>query len=567
TGLEGMHVFKEGNPAVIEKLTAAGRMLASGKVEHSYQHCWRCRNPIAYRATEQWFLSVTHDGLREKLLKVIKDVKWVPGAGEGRISGMISGRPDWCLSRQRLWGTPIPIFWCLDCGEPMAESEVLEALEKKVAAEGSDFWFTDQKTPVILGKGDWSFTPAKVCSKCGKNSFRRETDILDVWMDSGASWLAVLGEDAVPCDLYLEGSDQHRGWFQSSLVMATAITGAAPYKAVLTHGFVLDDKGRAMSKSLGNVVSPQKVIDKLGADVLRLWVALADYSDDVRLSDKLLAGPTDIYRKLRNTFKYLLGNTFDFDPTRSRRGYADLPELERFILKRLSDLESTVRANYQAFAFRKAAIALVDFCNLTLSAFYLDVRKDALYTLKSDDPLRRSAQTVMWECLVRITNLASPVLSYTCEEVWQELRRGLSERKSGLKIEESVFLHDLEAVPAEWNDPALAQRWETFLKFRVRVLKALEEARAAKKIGAPLQAKGSVGPAGEAEKVLLSEFGPESLAELCIVSAFELSGAPEPRVEKAPGEKCPRCWRYRTDSGTSKEDPALCARCVSQLSS
>ncbi|MFH2205036.1 MAG: class I tRNA ligase family protein, partial [Elusimicrobiota bacterium] len=394
----------------------------------------------------------------------------------------------------------------------------------------------------------------------------RETDILDVWMDSGGSWLAVLDDEEIPCQLYLEGSDQHRGWFQSSLVMAVALTDKAPYETVLTHGFVLDDKGRAMHKSLGNVVSPQKVIDELGADVLRLWVALADYSDDVRLSDKLLAGPTDTYRKLRNTFRYLLGNISDFAPEQNAVDRESMPELERYILMKLHELEQGVAAAYEAFAFRRAATALVDFCNLTLSACYLDARKDALYTLKADDPARRAAQTVMWECALRITKLASPILSFTCEEVWQELRRGLRERGSKRGLEESVFLHALAPAPAAWNDASLADRWTRILTVREKVFKCLEEKRAEKVIGSSLKARVVITAAG-AELAFLKELGEETWAELLIVSEVELRAGSEGgcTVEQAAGAKCPRCWRFRTDLGASQEDPALCARCVRQL--
>ncbi|MBI5595736.1 MAG: isoleucine--tRNA ligase [Elusimicrobia bacterium] len=570
----GVHIFakgKDGEPSgnelVCRLLQEAGLLLARGDIAHNYQHCWRCKNPIAFRATEQWFLGVTDAAFRKSLLDAVKKTRWIPGQGEERIAAMLSGRPDWCLSRQRLWGTPIPIFTCSSCSATMADDDVLEAVERRVASHGSDFWFESPGRPVAFGAGPeeagaarWDFMPVKACA-CGGALFRRESDILDVWLDSGASWLAVLSDGMLPADLYLEGSDQHRGWFQSSLVPAVALTGAAPYKAVLTHGFVLDDKGRAMHKSLGNVVAPQEVISKLGADVLRLWVALADYSDDVRLSDKLLEGPADAYRKVRNTFKYLLGNTDDFDPSlaSSRDG---MPELERYVLMRLGRLDAEVREAYDQFQFRRAATLLLDFCNLTLSAFYLDARKDALYTLRADDPVRRSAQTVMWECLRRLAGLAAPILSFTCEEAWAEARR----QHPGALLSESVFLLDLEAAPASWQEAGLAERWDRALVLREKVLKALEEARAAKTIGASLAAKVLLSPESSDERTLVSRMGAEAWAELCIVSELELvEGGPAVRVEKASGAKCPRCWRYRRDAGTSTHDPELCARCVDQL--
>ncbi|MBI5244970.1 MAG: isoleucine--tRNA ligase [Elusimicrobia bacterium] len=593
--LKGLQIFKDGNTRVIEELKASGRLLHHSTLSHSYPHCWRCKQPIAFRATEQWFLSVSKDGLRERLLKAIDGVRWIPAAGKERISAMVSGRPDWCLSRQRLWGTPIPMLRCAQCGEFLGDDAVLEAVEKKTAVDGSDFWFTDQERPVVLGQAPWDFAPERKCAKCGGASFRRETDILDVWVDSGASWLGVLGEKAVPCQLYLEGSDQHRGWFQSSLVLGVALSGKAPYESVLTHGFVLDDKGRAMHKSLGNVVSPQDVTSKLGADVLRLWVALADYCDDVRLSDKLLEGPTESYRKIRNTFKFLLGNVFDFDPEKDSVPYERLPEIERYVLARLAAVEKSIRQAYEDFAFRKAATAVLDFCNLDLSAFYLDARKDALYTLAAGDLVRRSAQTVMWECLLRILRLASPILSFTCEEAWQELRRGLREDlRSARTLEESVFLFEFPPAPQAWAQETLLLKWGDILRVRGSILKVLEEMRAKKAIGSSLQARAIVSAGGDALEFIRG-LSAEAWAELAIVSDVEirpfastaemesaLKAAPERpadtpvlscapaeavsvRAEKAPGSKCPRCWRYCSDRGLSQEDPELCARCVRQL--
>ncbi|MFA6093878.1 MAG: isoleucine--tRNA ligase [Elusimicrobiota bacterium] len=602
----GLRIFEEGNPRIIEELAKDGLLLAHGKVEHSYQHCWRCKNPIAYRATEQWFLGVEKNGLRERLLKAVDGVRWIPATGKERISAMVAGRPDWCISRQRLWGTPIPVLRCADknCGTFLSDDSVLEKIEEKVRKDGSDFWFADRAKPVVPAPSSpaqkeatvcWDFLPPGCgCPKCGGKVFEREEDILDVWVDSGASWLSVLGEDHIPCDLYLEGSDQHRGWFQSSLVLAVALTGKAPYRAVLTHGFVLDDKGRAMHKSMGNVVNPQEIVGKLGADVLRLWVALADYSDDVRLAGKLLEGPTESYRKVRNTLKYLLGNVCDFDPAKDLVPHEKLPELERYILARLSKTEAEVRQAYEDYSFRKAAIALQDFCNLDLSSFFLDARKDALYTLSEADPVRRAAQTAMWECLVRLLRLSSPILSFTAEEGWQELRRLLAEKKSSWPAADSVFLHDLAPAPASWLDETLLLRWADVLRVREAAHKVLEEMRAGKRIGSSLQARVTLSAGGDAYE-FINAWSAEAWSELLIVSDVEirrlssaeeteaaLKGTPERPVdtpvlscapaealrvsaEKAAGTKCPRCWRYRNDMGVSREDPSLCSRCVQQL--
>ncbi|HBL15506.1 MAG TPA: isoleucine--tRNA ligase [Elusimicrobia bacterium] len=591
--LRGLHIFKEGNPAVIAALSQDGRLVPAGEIEHSYQHCWRCKNPIAFRATEQWFLSVSAHGLREKLLKSIDAVQWVPAVGRERIGSMVAGRPDWCLSRQRLWGTPIPILRCASCREILADDAVLEAVERRVAAEGSDFWFLEPGRPVTLGAGGagealrWDFAPHRACGKCGGESFLRETDILDVWMDSGSSWLAVLGEGNIPCDLYLEGSDQHRGWFQSSLVPAVALEGKAPYKAVLTHGFLLDAAGHAMHKSAGNAVSPQEVVGKLGADVLRLWVALVDYSEDVRLSTKLLEGSiSDSYRKIRNTFKFLLGNVSGFDPRKDAVEPARMPELERLILKRLFELDREVRGAYAAYAFRRASTLLLDFCNLTLSAFYLDARKDALYTLNENHPVRRAAQSVMWECVTRLAGLAAPILSFTAEEAWSEIRRLLSEKSSDEQLAESVFLQDLPPAPAAWDDSALAEKWTPVLQLRESVLAALECQRAAKVIGSSLQARWTFLCDDERTLAWFRGLGEEFWGEISITSkagsgkldAVPAGGLNEVqiphlqqkafiRVEKAEGPKCPRCWRYPGSDGfgAAAEHPELCGRCARQL--
>ena len=550
--LKGLHILTEGNPKVIETLKERGWLLKKSDIQHSYPHCWRCKNPVVFRATEQWFLNVGHDGLRDRLMKAIAAVKWYPAEGQHRIGAMVSGRPDWCLSRQRVWGTPIPVLFCAACQKPVTDDAVLRSIEDKVAADGDAFWF--EKWGEEITAAEWPFLPAGTKCACGGERFHRERDILDVWMDSGASWLAVLEPKAeAPADLYLEGSDQHRGWFQSSLVLSVAVTGKAPYHGVLTHGFVLDEKGKAMHKSAGNVVAPQEVIDKLGADVLRLWVSLSDYSDDVRISDKLLEGPSDGYRRFRNTVRYLLGNTSDFDPSKDAVPYDKLPEMERFVLHRLGRLQAEMLGDYDRYEFRAAARRLIDFCSFDLSSFYLDVLKDRLYTSPRSDAGRRAAQTVMSEALRRLLLLASPILSFTADEAW---RAGPSRWGWG----ESVFLADLPA-PQGWDDAKLAARWETLLAIRGSAQKALEEARAAKKIGSSLQAKVTIQAPG-----LPADF--KQWPELLLVSEAQTRAGTEVSVTvaAAEGAKCGRCWRYQKDVGADASKPEVCGRCAAQLS-
>ncbi len=538
----GKHIFKEGNPEIVVDLQERGLLLAKKDIQHSYPHCWRCKNPVIFRTTEQWFLKLSED-LRARLLAQIdKKVDWVPAEGRNRIAAMVQNRPDWCLSRQRVWGTPITVLYSVKTGKAVLDDVVLEAIEKKAVADGTDFWF--ERWGEILQLSDWPFLPQHPDLAGG---FRRESDILDVWLDSGVSWLSVLGEDAV-ADLYLEGSDQHRGWFQSSLVMSTALRGRAPYKAVLTHGFVLDEKGRAMHKSTGNVVAPQTVIEKWGADLLRLWVALCDYNDDVRISDKLLAGPGDSYFRVRNTLRYLLGNLSDFDSAKAV-AFDKLPEMERYLLHRLAAVQSETLADYRAYRYRAAARRLVDFCAFDLSAFYLDGTKDRLYTFKLESPERLAAQTVMAETFARLCALLSPILSFTAEEAW----RFWPSRPS-----ESVFLWDLPAADERWTNAALAERWAGALALRERVTKKIEEARAAKLVGKSLDAK--VVLPGD-----LAQFEGLDLEELLIVSQVERGTGAEITVVHAEGAKCPRCWRWQTDLGSNASYPELCERCARQL--
>jgi isoleucyl-tRNA synthetase len=541
---KGKHIFKEGNPEIVADLQERGWLLAKKDITHSYPHCWRCKNPVVFRTTEQWFLRLS-EGLRNHLLAQIDATQWVPAEGRTRIASMVGNRPDWCLSRQRVWGTPITVLYSVKTGEAVLDDGVLEAIEKKAAADGSDFWF--ERWGEVLTRADWAFLPDHPALKDG---FRRESDILDVWLDSGVSWLTVLGENGV-ADLYLEGSDQHRGWFQSSLVMSTALRGHAPYKAVLTHGFVLDEKGRAMHKSTGNVVAPQEVIVKWGADVLRLWTALSDYNDDVRISDKILEGPAESYRRVRNTLRYLLGNLSDFDPAKAVP-FEKLPEMERFFLHRLAALQAETLADYREYRYRAAARRLVDFCG----TFYLDVTKDRLYTFAEGAPERLAVQTVMAEAFARLCALLSPILSFTADEAWRFWTR---------REAPSVFLWDLPAPDPRWSDAPLAARWEKALETRAVVLKSLEEARAAKAIGSSLQAKVVLGAPAET----LAALKGINLPEFLIVSeaSVQAGDALTSFVSAAAGAKCPRCWRWQADIGSDKSQPELCGRCARQLSS
>ena len=539
----GKKIFEEGNPEIVADLRERGWLLAKKDIVHSYPHCWRSKNPVIFRTTEQWFLRLS-EGLREHLLAQIDATTWVPAEGRTRIAAMVGNRPDWCLSRQRVWGTPITVLYSVKTGEAVLDDAVLEAIEKKAAADGSEFWF--ERWGEILTPKDWPFLPAHPALADG---FRRESDILDVWLDSGVSWLTVLGDKGT-ADLYLEGSDQHRGWFQSSLVMSTALRGHAPYKCVLTHGFVLDEKGRAMHKSTGNVVAPQEVIEKYGADVLRLWTALSDYNDDVRISDTILKGPADSYRAVRNTLRYLLGNLSDFDGVKAV-SYDKLPEMERYFLHRLAELQRETLEDYREYRYRAAARRLVEFCG----TFYLDATKDRLYTFRADAPERLAVQTVMAEAFARLCMLLSPILSFTADEAW---------RFWPARPSENVFLWDLPAADPRWSDAALAARWDKALLARAVVLKALEEVRAAKTIGSSLQAKVLLRAPADVVEALKGV----NLAEFLIVSEAVLESGAElsASVSAAAGAKCPRCWRWQADIGSNPSQPELCGRCARQLS-
>ena len=552
----GQHVFKA-NPKIAERLKENGRLLGHGSLKHSYPHCWRCKQPVIFRATEQWFVSMETNELRKEALAEIERVRWIPAYGRDRINGMIENRPDWCLSRQRVWGTPIPGFTCVKCGKVLAHPRVIDHVADLIGQHGTDYWFANQ-AGALLPSGT-------SCDGCGGTAFEKERDILDVWFESGVSYAAVLKSRRwYPADLYLEGSDQHRGWFHSALLAGVITDHQAPYKAVLTHGFVLDGAGRKMSKSAGNVVAPQDVIKQSGAEILRLWVSAQDYREDLRISQEILNHLIEAYRKIRNTCRFLLSNLYDFDPAQHRLPFEQLPELDRWALMRLGDLIPRVRKGYDEFEFHTIFHALNNFCSVDLSAVYLDILKDRLYTFRKDSPLRRGSQTVLFEIVVALTKLMAPVLSFTAEEIWRTLPESVRAEANA----ESVHIAMFPEVDPRWADPTLAQRWERLLEVRTAVQAALEVKRREKVIGAPLEARVVIEADASAYE-FLKGYG-QDLSSFFIVSEVVLKAvAPVPgssgfaiTVEKATGAKCERCWNYRSAVGASADHPTLCDRCI-----
>ncbi|HUT86194.1 MAG TPA: isoleucine--tRNA ligase [Elusimicrobiales bacterium] len=558
---EGLTVF-DANDKVIEKLKNESKLLGHGKIEHSYPHCWRCKKPVIFRAAEQWFLNIDHQDLRKKLIKETDNVSWIPSVSQERLKAMLKNRPDWCLSRQRYWGTPVPVIYCDKCNEIQKDKKLFDAIRQRAYKEGSDFWFTDKTENIV---------PPNYKCKCGSNEFRKETDILDVWMDSGMSWMTLKEKGAAdkkqyPCDLYLEGSDQHRGWFQTSLICSTAINGYAPYKAVLTHGFTLDEVGKAMHKSAGNVVAPEKIIKKYGAEIIRLWATLSDYSDDVRISDTLLQGPIDIYRKMRNTVRYMIATLYDYEPANHKVPDDNLLEVDKYIKGKLSTLVCGVEKDYADFKYRQAMRKVADFCILDLSAFYFDSLKDRLYTLGRNSLERRSAQTVIYEILRAVLKLASPVLSFTSEEAWQEFRK----IPAGTDLKESVFLEDFKENFDEYKTNAsLKEKWNKILEIRTKILKELEVSRQKGDIGSSLEAM-VIFKTSDSETLKFLENTLSLWPSITIVSQVKIAkeGAKELEIEvrRAEGTKCPRCWQWKTDIGSSEKYPDLCERCANVMS-
>ncbi|MGL4207985.1 MAG: isoleucine--tRNA ligase, partial [Candidatus Adiutrix sp.] len=543
------------NPAIIEHLRECGALLAVEQIDHQYPHCWRCKKPLIFRSTPQWFISMDNTGLRAKALKAIDEVRWVPAWGRERIYGMIENRPDWCISRQRSWGVPITVFLCQDCGQWHYSQAIMDHLFKLVSQEGADVWF-DLPVSDLL-------PPGEKCAKCQGQNFEKETDILDVWFDSGSSFADTLeGRDYLPdmADMYLEGSDQHRGWFHSSLLISMANRGRAPYREVLTHGYVVDGQGRKMSKTEGNTIAPNDVIKKYGADILRLWVAAENYQDDIRISQAIVDMLAKAYFNFRNSARFILGNLADFDFKTHGVPINEMGEIDRFILAQLNTLVAKVRKAYDDYEFH-AIYHLINNFVVELSAFYHDVIKDRLYTLSANNPKRRSTQTAMYEILSTITRLMAPVLSFTCEEIWDHL--------PGEKPE-SVFLTDLPQVVAAYENEELCQRWSALMKVRATVNRELEEARRHKIIGAPLNAQVHLGAYGQTLELL--RLYEEQLPEIFIVSSVILSENLDLKAEGAaqcvasitpsPDLKCPRCWVHAPEVKKDADDNfSLCHKC------
>jgi len=583
-GFKGLNVY-DSNKIIIEKLQKSGVLLFDTKIQHSYPHCWRCKNPIVFRATKQWFLKIDHDGLRKKLLKAIRDdIKWIPPAGQERISSMVELRPDWCLSRQRYWGVPIPALICNKCGEEFLEAEVIENFAKFVAKDGTDCWFKKEVT---------DFLPKNFqCPHCKGDTFSKSSDILDVWFDSGVSHQAVLKKRQdleFPCALYLEGSDQHRGWFQSSLIPSMCIDGKPPFKNVLTHGFVVDGLGRKMSKSLGNVISPQDIIQDYGADILRLWVASSDYNEDIRISPEILSRLSEAYRKVRNTARFILSNLYDFNPDTDKVSYENLRKIDKWILFGLERLLlEPVNKAYDSFEFYKAYQAIYEFCNMELSTFYLDMVKGRLYTYAANSIERRAAQTAIYEILNVIVRLMAPILVFTAEEIWQNMPK----EKRNSSVASVHLLEWPQRNPIFSQDGLVAKDQDIFMELKTIIALApevvdlvsvtnekLEEIRGKGEIGSSFDAKINLLTNNE-ERYKFLESLKGDLCEIFKVSQVEITkqnklGPDASTVAnfsdiailalKADGAKCMRCWNYDVSVGKFNTHPLICKRCMAVI--
>jgi len=544
------------NSDVMEKLKSHGKLLHSENVNHAYPHCWRCKKPVIFRATPQWFISMEKNSLREKALENIKKVEWVPSWGKERIYGMVENRPDWCISRQRSWGVPITALFCEKCDAPYIDGDIARTVAKKMDEKGADVWFD-------LDVSEFLPSDAK-CKKCGSSNFVKEEDILDVWFDSGVSHEIVLNdwEDLVaPADLYLEGSDQHRGWFQSSLLESVGVGKDAPYKTVLTHGYAVDKTGKKMSKSVGNVISPEKVVKQYGAEVLRLWISSENYTEEVRISDEILKRLSEAYRKIRNTFRFFLGNLNDFDEPNDRVSIDELPEIDRYILDRAREMQEKVISAFDRYEYHYFYHSLYSFCVVDLSAFYLDIIKDRIYTFPKKSKERRSAQTTLYDLNQMMVRLIAPVLSFTAEEIWQSIKGW--DGKSSVHTEKFFDAEKLKA------DGGLKANWDYLWELRKDVIKVLEEKRREKEIGHSLDAKVMI--TLPKDKFEIAKRYEDELPFIFIVSQVEITSKENGEIEistaKADGKKCERCWNYSVDVGKSSEHPDACGRCVKNLSS
>ncbi|MDP8218235.1 MAG: class I tRNA ligase family protein, partial [Candidatus Theseobacter exili] len=566
---EGINVFKA-NKEIIHKMSETGSLCYTEPLEHSYPHCWRCKKPVIFRATPQWFIRIDKNNFRNKVLSAISSVSWVPKTGENRISGMIQSRPDWCISRQRLWGVPIPVFYCSKCQKSLLDVEIIERVRIIISKHGADAWFE---------KDAGEFIPKEtVCANCGNNNFLKENDILDVWFESGGSHQAVLEERddlTFPADLYLEGSDQHRGWFQSSLLIGMAVTEQVPFKTVLTHGFVVDGDGKKMSKSVGNVISPQEIMKTYGADILRLWVFSVDFSDDVRISNDIIKQMADAYRRIRNTFRFLLGNLNGFKPEQSIDNIEDMTSIDKWVLHKTNQLIKEVSECYDSFDFYQAFHKIHNYCAVDLSSFYLDILKDRLYADSVDSSERRSTCTALYNITEVLNRLIAPVLSFTSEEIWRL-------RHDNNSMSESVHLSSWPTITSEWDNFELVQEWDVIISVRDEILRVIEDKRRDKIIGSSLECQVALYVADERINNILDKYK-EELELIFIISEIsvnkiEYENVPKDAVKgqalediyisvsRTRGKKCPRCWKYTKTMNASSLHPELCARCLKIVS-
>ena len=548
--------YDESNDKIISWLEDNKYLLFKQKLNHSYPHCWRCKNPIIFRATEQWFCSV--DKFKDEAVNAAKSVKWIPSWGEERISTMIKERADWCISRQRTWGVPLPIYYCKECNKEYVTEESIEKLKEIFKEKSSNAWW-DMSAKELMPENS-------KCKNCGCTEFVKEKDIMDVWFDSGSTHQSVLIERGLPypADLYLEGADQYRGWFQSSLLTSVATNGIAPFKQVLTHGWTVDGEGRKMSKSLGNGISPQEVIKEYGADILRLWVLSSDYQSDVSLSKDILKQITEVYRKIRNTARYILGNTSDFNPDKDMVEYEDLEEIDKYALLKLNDLVKKCTKSYDNYDFHEAYQAINAFCVIDMSNFYLDIIKDRLYTAKQESKERRAAQSAMYIILDSLVKMLAPLTAFTAEEIWKYMNKGSKEAV------ESVMLTDYPVENPKYENEELRKKWERIVDIKEIVSKKLEEARAEKTIGHSLNAKVILFAENDLYKFIKEN--KELLQTVFIVSGLEIREEQRTneiklgvKINQAEGEKCERCWMYSTTVGEDKENPTICHKCSEAL--